>query len=157
MADPAHQQVNPNTVDKHLFHTNSHNYGQGSSSGGASNWDAVRRPQPQPPKPSQSEKDTSSNPENEHRAYHGVISGTASINNILGNEVNNLVSNDPKAGKKRGKDPTEAAHHVDHHNPTTKEKITGNAKAWFSKMTGNQDLLSEGEALRKGNVEKGSE
>jgi hypothetical protein len=83
--------------------------------------------------------------------------GTASINNILGNEVNQLSNNAPEAGKPRGKDPTEAAHHVDQHAPTTKEKIAGTAKVWFSKMTGNQDLLSEGVALRKGEVEKGSE
>ena len=81
----------------------------------------------------------------------------ASINNILGNEANQLSSNAPEAGKQRGKDPEEAASHVDHHKPSAKEKIVGTVRAWFGKTVGDQDLISEGKALRKGNVERGSE
>jgi hypothetical protein len=156
IADPAHQQVNPNTVDDHLFKSNSHSYGQGVASGGSSTWDAIETPKPKTDQPKQSEKHNDKDYP-EHRAYHGIIAGTASINNILGSEVNRLPSNSPEEGKPRGKDPTEAAHHVDHHDPSTKEKIMGTLKAKFGKMVGNEDLRSEGDALRKGNVEKGSE
>ena len=82
-ADPAHIQVNPNVVDEHLFKTNSHHYGTGKVSGGASTWDAVPNPEPHE---TQHLKPVSSN-SGEHRAYHGVIGGTQSINNILGNEA----------------------------------------------------------------------
>ena len=92
----------------------------------------------------------------EHRSYHGVIPGSASINNVLGNEANQLQTNAPELGKPRRNNPTDAAHRVDRHVPSTKEKVVGRAKILFGKATGNQDLLSSGEALRDGEMEKGS-
>jgi hypothetical protein len=150
--DPAHLQVNPNVVDEHHFKVNTHQYGSGEASGGASTWDAIEVSKPQDSEPV---KRTSSEESSRHRAYHGVVPGSASINNILGNEANKLTSNAPERGKPRSNDPKDPASRVDHHTPSTKEKFVGKVKVLFGKATGDQDALSEGEALGKGNVEKG--
>ena len=151
-ADPAHIQVNPNVVDEHLFKTNSHHYGTGKVSGGASTWDAVPNPEPHETK----HLEPVSSNSGEHRAYHGVIGGTQSINNILGNEANGLASNAPSKGKHRSNNPTDPASRVDHHDPSTKEKFVGKVKVLFGKATGDEDILASGDALRKGNMERGA-
>ena len=92
----------------------------------------------------------------DHRAYHGVIGGAQSINNILGNEANGLTSNAPQKGKQRSNDPTDPASRIDHHEPSTKEKIVGKVKVLFGKATGDEDLVASGDALRKGNMERGA-
>jgi hypothetical protein len=153
--DPSHQKLNPNTIEHHVFKANSHYYGLGIPTGGASTWDAVRKPTEHevahldPVLPSFS-------PESEyHRAYRGVTPETASINNVLGGEVNHLVTNSPEMGKHRRENPTDPACHTNFHKPSLKEKVMGNIKVAFARATGNQDLLSNGDALRKGQVEKG--
>jgi uncharacterized protein YjbJ (UPF0337 family) len=152
--DPAHIQVNPNVVDDHLFKANSHQYGSGTATGGASTWDAIQVSKPANTEP-ESVKRTSSEESTQHRAYLGVNPGTASINNILGNEANQLSSNAPELGKHRSNNPKDPASRVDHHKPSTKEKFVGSVKMLFGKASGDQDALSEGEALSKGNVERG--
>jgi len=153
MLDPAHQQVNPSVVEDHLFKSNSHLYGKGQASGGASSWDAIQDPKPKDIE--DVEPTRSHDSSEEHRAYHGVIPATASINNILGNEANNLASNAPELGKRRRDDPKDGASRADHHNPSTREKLVGKVKVLIAKATGNQDVYSSGEALEDGHVEKG--
>ena len=148
--DPAHQQVNPSVVEDHLFKSNSHLYGSGRAVGGASSWDAVEPPEP---------RDTEyldpvlSKQPSGHRAYHGVTPTTVSINNILGNEANNLASNAPELGKLRSNNPRDAASRVDQHSPTMKEKVVGKTKVLIAKATGNKDLYSSGEAEEEGRME----
>lgn len=153
IVDPAHQQVNPNTADDHVFKSNSHNYGSGIASGGASTWDAVRDPKPHE---TDHLEPVSSNEPSGHRTYHGVIAGTASINNVLGNEANNLTDNSPQLGKRRSNNPTDPASRAAHHDPSAKEKFVGKAKVLFGKASGNQDILSSGEALQDGKMERGN-
>jgi hypothetical protein len=154
--DPSHQQVNPNTVEEHLFKTNSHHYGTGQASGGASTWDAVRKPEEHETNHLKPISSIKSNSSDDHRAYHGVISDTVSINNILGNEANNLTSNAPELGKHRSNNPDDPASRIDHHDPSTKEKFIGKVKVLFAKATGDQDMLSSGDALQKGHMERGN-
>ena len=154
--DPSHQQVNPNAVDNHLFKANSHHYGTGRPSGGASTWDAVRKPEEHETAHLEPVSSKDSNDSDEHRAYHGVIAGTASINNVLGNEANNLTSNAPELGKRRSNNPDDPASRIDHHDPSAKENFVGKVKVLFAKATGDQDMLSSGDALRKGNMERGN-
>jgi len=92
----------------------------------------------------------------EHRSYHGATAGTESINNILGSEANQLVSNAPELGKARSNNPRAPADRDDEHIPSTKEKIVGHVKVMFGKATGDQDIISSGRALKEGNVERGS-
>ena len=147
--------MNPSVVDEHIFKANSHQYGVGQPTGGASTWDAVKESKPENVKSRSS--DASNYPdENEHRSYHGVITGNASINNVLGNEANQLTTNAPELGKPRSGNPTDAAHRVDRHTPSTKEKVVGQIKVLFGKATGDSDILSSGEALRDGDMERGS-
>lgn len=154
--DPSHQQVNPNAVEAHLFKTNSHNYGTGQASGGASTWDAIRKPEEHETNHLEPIASRDSDGSDDHRAYHGVISGNMSINNVLGNEANNLTSNAPEMGKRRSNNPDDPASRIDHHEPSTKEKFVGNIKVLFAKATGDQDMVSSGDALRKGNMERGN-
>ena len=151
--DPAHQQVNPSTVDDHLFKSNSRYYGSGAPSGGSSTWDAVPEPEPH-----ETDHLNLGSPRHSsgHRAYHGVIAGTISINNELGNEANDLTGNAPGKGKSRTQNPTDPASRIDHHDPSTKEKFVGKVKVLFGKASGNRDVFSSGDALRKGKVERGN-
>lgn len=153
ITDPSHQQVNPNVVEDHLFKRNSQNYGMGIASGGASTWDAVRDPEAHETDDLDPvlSKDSSN-----HRTYHGVIAGTTSINNVLGNEANNLTGNSPQLGKSRSSNPTDPASRTAHHDPSTKERFVGKFKVMFGKASGNQDVVSSGEALRDGKMERGN-
>lgn len=135
---------------------NSHHYGTGQASGGASTWDAVRKPEEHETAHLGPVSSKVPNDSDKHRTYHGVIAGTASINNVLGNEANNLTSNAPEMGKHRSDDPDDPASRIDHHNPSTKEKFVGQVKVLFAKATGDQDMLSSGDALRKGHMERGN-
>lgn len=98
---------------------------------------------------------SSKDSETGHRAYHGVTPATASINNVLGNVANDLNDNAPELGKHRSGRPTDPASRADHHTPSTKEKVVGQMKLMAAKVTGNQDTVSAGEALRDGNMEQG--
>jgi hypothetical protein len=151
--DPAHQQVNPSVVDDHVFKSNSHHYGSGASTGGSSSWDAI--PKPKETDTKHLEPVLSTDSETGHRAYHGVTPATASINNVLGNVTNDLTGNAPELGKQRSGRPTDPASRSDHHKPSAKEKVLGELKVIVGKVTGDQDLLSSGEALRDGNMERG--
>jgi len=151
--DPTHQQVNPYSVDDHLFKVNSHSYGQGKVSGGSSTWDAIPNPTLQE---TSHLPDVTSEDDTGHRAYHGTITGAASINNVLGSEANQLASNRPDLGKRRSDNLTDPASRAAHHDPSAKKRFVGKAKYLFGKASGNQDMMSSGEALRDGKVERGS-
>jgi hypothetical protein len=150
--DPAHQKVNPNTVSEIEFQQNSRYYGRGVPSGGVSTWDAVRPPS----SGDASSIDTVDDMQHKHRDLHSTTPGSVSINNILGTEINQLYSaNSPEKGKRRGSDPKEPASRTDHHIPRAKEKIVGKLKVLYAKAINNQDILSSGEAMEEGHMEKG--
>ena len=143
-------------VDDHLFKANSRLYGTGHAPGGASTWDAVPKPEEHETNHLEPMFSKASNGSDSHRGYRGVISGTESINNVLANEANNLTSNAPEMGKPRSNNPEDPASRIDHHDPSTKDKFVGEVKVLFAKVTGDQDMLSSGEALRQGDMKRGN-
>ena len=121
IVDPAHQQINPNIVDDNLFKSNSHNYRSGAPSGGSSTCDVVSELEP---RETDRIKPVLSHDSPSHRAHHGVVAGTTLINNILGNEANDLQENVPEKWKPGSQNPTDP----DHHDPFTKENLVRKVK-----------------------------
>ena len=145
--DPARNQVNPQVLSREDYLRNSMLYGMKIPTGATSTWDR--------------EITAETNAflqrlPTDYEARSVEHHGMTSINNFLAGEVAGTGEGPAyEAGRQRGMDAQEPAHHFDFHEPTTHDRLHGAANIVAGKIRMDQDIETRGQAEYHGQTGDG--